>query len=111
MIFGVCVCVCVCVRVWRPLTERAHIVRESREAALTHAGPDARVHRYVKARLCRAKTYETLGKVKEAYDDYKRAMSYEPNNATARRCTPPPLARARTRPLRLIAALLSHAKA
>jgi hypothetical protein len=41
--------------------------------------------RYVKARLCRAKTYETLGKVKEAYDDYKRAMSYEPTNTQARR--------------------------
>jgi tetratricopeptide (TPR) repeat protein len=40
--------------------------------------------RYVKARLCRAKVYEGKGEVKLAYDDYKRAMSYEPNNAQAR---------------------------
>mmetsp|Transcript_4318 Transcript_4318/g.8703 ORF Transcript_4318/g.8703 Transcript_4318/m.8703 type:complete len:454 (+) Transcript_4318:127-1488(+) len=40
--------------------------------------------RYVKARLCRAKVYETEGDTKAAYDDYKRAMSYEPNNAQAR---------------------------
>eukprot|EP00293_Proteomonas_sulcata_P006124 CAMPEP_0184318280 /NCGR_PEP_ID=MMETSP1049-20130417/101678_1 /TAXON_ID=77928 /ORGANISM="Proteomonas sulcata, Strain CCMP704" /LENGTH=462 /DNA_ID=CAMNT_0026637993 /DNA_START=80 /DNA_END=1468 /DNA_ORIENTATION=- len=40
--------------------------------------------RYVKARLCRAKVYEAKGEVKQAYDDYKRAMSYEPNNAQAR---------------------------
>eukprot|EP00802_Teleaulax_amphioxeia_P007779 Tamp_07787.p1 GENE.Tamp_07787~~Tamp_07787.p1 ORF type:complete len:482 (+),score=141.13 Tamp_07787:276-1721(+) len=40
--------------------------------------------RYVKARLCRAKVYEAKGEVKQAYDDYKRAMSYEPNNQQAR---------------------------
>lgn len=40
--------------------------------------------RYVKARLCRAKIYEAKRETKAAYDDYKRAMSYEPNNATAR---------------------------
>ena len=40
--------------------------------------------RYVKARLCRAKIYEAKQEIKLAYDDYKRAMSYEPNNAAAR---------------------------
>ena len=40
--------------------------------------------RYVKARLCRAKVLEAKGETKSAFDDYKRAMSYEPNNATAR---------------------------
>lgn len=40
--------------------------------------------RYVKARLCRAKVYEAEDELKAAYDDYKRAMSYEPNNAQAR---------------------------
>jgi hypothetical protein len=39
----------------------------------------------VKARLCRAKVYEHKGEVKAAYDDYKRALSYEPNNSQARR--------------------------
>jgi tetratricopeptide (TPR) repeat protein len=39
----------------------------------------------VKARLCRAKVYEQKGEIKQAYDDYKRALSYEPNNAQARR--------------------------
>lgn len=39
--------------------------------------------RYVKARLCRAKVYEARKDVKAAYDDYKRAMSYEPSNSTA----------------------------
>jgi hypothetical protein len=43
------------------------------------------VCRYVKARLCRAKVHEQKGDVKLAYDDYKRALSYEPNNAQARR--------------------------
>ena len=42
--------------------------------------------RYVKARLCRAKVHEQKGDVKLAYDDYKRALSYEPNNTQARRC-------------------------
>jgi tetratricopeptide (TPR) repeat protein len=41
-------------------------------------------YRYVKARLCRAKVYEAKGEVKLAYDDYKRGMSYEPNNAQCR---------------------------
>jgi Tfp pilus assembly protein PilF len=46
----------------------------------------AKIHsRYVKARLCRAKVHEQKGDVKLAYDDYKRALSYEPNNAQARR--------------------------
>jgi len=40
--------------------------------------------RYVKARLCRAKVLEAKGEIKAAFDDYKRAMSYEPNNPSAR---------------------------
>jgi len=39
--------------------------------------------RYVKARLRRAQTYEQQEKWKEAHDDYKRAMSYEPSNKAA----------------------------
>eukprot|EP00290_Baffinella_frigidus_P007362 CAMPEP_0180132680 /NCGR_PEP_ID=MMETSP0986-20121125/9120_1 /TAXON_ID=697907 /ORGANISM="non described non described, Strain CCMP2293" /LENGTH=454 /DNA_ID=CAMNT_0022072715 /DNA_START=24 /DNA_END=1388 /DNA_ORIENTATION=+ len=40
--------------------------------------------RYVKARLCRAKVHEARGEMKQAFDDYKRAMSYEHTNKTAR---------------------------
>ena len=41
-------------------------------------------YKYVKARLRRAQTHEEKGRIKEAYDDYKRAMSYEPSNKVAR---------------------------
>ena len=33
---------------------------------------------------CRAKVLEAKGEIKAAFDDYKRAMSYEPNNPSAR---------------------------
>eukprot|EP00960_Hanusia_phi_P025717 745833-Hanusia_phi.AAC.2 len=40
--------------------------------------------RYVKARLCRAKIHEAKMDLKLAYEDYKRAMSYEPSNNLAK---------------------------